>query len=163
MRIIERVGGFLLVLSMLAMTVSVALGVIFRYGLNRPLLWSDEVASSSLAWMTFIGAAMLYSQRNGHLSLTFLTDRLSPKARRVVRMMADFVELILLAVMLIGGIVFMHYNGEAVTSALELPVYAVYSVVPVTAFFAIAFLIRRMRYGPPPESQEPTNHHGEPG
>jgi TRAP-type C4-dicarboxylate transport system permease small subunit len=113
--------------------------------------------------MTFIGAAMLYSQRNGHLSLTFLTDRLSPKARRVVRMMADFVELILLAVMLIGGIVFMHYNGEAVTSALELPVYAVYSVVPVTAFFAIAFLIRRMRYGPPPESQEPTNHHGEPG
>ena len=159
MRIIERVGGFLLVLSMLAMTASVALGVIFRYGLNRPLLWSDEVASSSLAWMTFIGAAMLYSQRNGHLSLTFLTDRLSPKTRRVVRTMADVVELILLAVILVGGIVFMHYNGEAVTSALELPVYAVYSVVPVTAFLAIAFLIRRMRCGAP-ESPQPTNDHG---
>jgi len=144
------------------MTASVALGVIFRYGLNRPLLWSDEVASSSLAWMTFIGAAMLYSQRNGHLSLTFLTDRLSPKTRRVVRTMADVVELILLAVILVGGIVFMHYNGEAVTSALELPVYAVYSVVPVTAFLAIAFLIRRMRCAAP-ESPQPTNHHGEQG
>jgi TRAP-type C4-dicarboxylate transport system permease small subunit len=76
--------------------------------------------------------------------------------------MADFVELILLAVILVGGIVFMHYNGEAVTSALELPVYAVYSVVPVTAFLAIAFLVRRMRYGAS-ESLQPTNHHGEQG
>jgi hypothetical protein len=37
-----------------------------------------------------------------------------------------------------------------------------YSVVPVTAFLAIAFLIRRMRYGAPGSLQQ-TNHHGEQG
>ena len=161
MKVVESIGRVMLVLSMIVMTGSVGLGVIFRYGFNHPLLWSDEVASSSLAWMTFIGAAMLYSKRDGHLSITFVTDRLGVRNRRAVQILADVIELLLLLVMFSGALVFIHYNQEAVTSALELPLYLVYSVVPVTALLAIVFLIRRMIYGVPDEPEE-TAYYAEP-
>ncbi len=165
MKSVEAVGRAVLALSMVVMTGAVFLSVIFRYGFNKPLLWSDEVASASLAWMTFIGAAMLYSQRNGHLNLTFLLDRLGPPRRRFATMIADLIELALLAVVCVGGLVFIHFNRDAVTSALELPLYLVYGVVPVTAFVAMAFLIRRMLrgHGDAAEPLDPQSYRGEHG
>ena len=162
MKTIERIGGFLLVLSLVVMTGAVFLSVIFRYAVNQPLLWSDEIASSSLAWMTFIGAAMLYSQRSGHLNIAFVTDRLSPRNQRLAGVIADLIELVLLLVIFVGALVFIHFNKESVTSALEIPLYLVYGVIPVTALVACVFLIRRMIYGLPEGRVEPT-YHGEHG
>ena len=162
MNVIERIGRVLLVLSMVVMTLSVALSVVFRYVVNRPLLWSDEVASSSLAWMTFIGAAMLYAQRSGHLNLTILLDRVSPSTRQLMILTADVIELLLLVVVFIGGLVFIHYNRESVTSALELPIYLVFGIAPAMALLAACFLIRRMRRGEPSEPETPV-YRGEHG
>ena len=32
------------------------LGVVFRYGLNRPLIWVDELASILMVYITFMSA-----------------------------------------------------------------------------------------------------------
>ena len=39
-------------------------GVVARYGLHRPLIWSDELASILFLWLAMLGAAVAF--RRGH-------------------------------------------------------------------------------------------------
>src|SRR5260370_1372238 len=37
-------------------------GVVARYGLHRPLIWSDELASILFLWLAMLGAAVAFRQ-----------------------------------------------------------------------------------------------------
>jgi TRAP-type C4-dicarboxylate transport system permease small subunit len=65
------------------MLVCIVAGVIFRYFLNAPLSWTDEMAIYSLVWVTFIGGSMGIKRQQA-AAVTLLMDRFSGKARRVL-------------------------------------------------------------------------------
>ena len=44
-------------------------GVTFRYGLHRPLVWSDELASMLFLWLCMLGAVVA-QHKGGHMRLT---------------------------------------------------------------------------------------------
>jgi tripartite ATP-independent transporter DctM subunit len=58
-------------------------GVVARYVFNRPLPWSDELASFLFLWLGMLGAVMALS-RGEHLRLSAFLRNLSPKARGTV-------------------------------------------------------------------------------
>ena len=67
-----RIEKWLAIVLMTVMLVSIALGVIFRYFLNNPLTWSDELAVYMLIWLTFVGGSMsLKTGRAAKLDLVF--------------------------------------------------------------------------------------------
>jgi TRAP-type C4-dicarboxylate transport system permease small subunit len=129
---------------MIVMCLSVGLGVVSRYFVGRPLLWTDEIARLALVWLTFVGGAQLFSYQHGHLSLTFLTDRLSARAQRYLGCATNVIELVLMLVVTAGSLVFINLNAEAVTSALELPVYLVYGLIPLTSLVSVFFIGRKI-------------------
>src|SRR5205809_8090296 len=43
-------------------------GVVARYGLHRPLLWSDELASILFLWLAMLGAAVAFRREIGRAS-----------------------------------------------------------------------------------------------
>lgn len=141
---IRTANRILLGSTMVVMCVSVGLGVVWRYVLGSPLLWPDEIARLALVWLTFLGAAQLFSYQTGHLSLTFLTERLPPRPRTYLAIGVSAVELLLMFVVGAGAMVFIHFNAESVTSALELPIYLVYGVIPASAAVATFFCWRRL-------------------
>jgi tripartite ATP-independent transporter DctM subunit len=49
-------------------------GVIARYVFNRPLIWSDELASILFLWLAMLGAVIAL-RRNEHMRLAFLVSR----------------------------------------------------------------------------------------
>ncbi|MFJ7738728.1 TRAP transporter small permease [Lysinibacillus sp. NPDC097287] len=51
------------ILLMSVILVSIVLGVVFRYFINSPLTWTDELAIYMLIWLTFVGGSM--SVKNG--------------------------------------------------------------------------------------------------
>ncbi|OUM98629.1 MAG: hypothetical protein BAA02_02460 [Paenibacillaceae bacterium ZCTH02-B3] len=77
---VERV---LVIILMAVMLVSIFAQVMFRYVLNHPLHWPEELAIYTLVWVTFIGGSMGIKRQQA-AAVTFLFDRLSPGARRVV-------------------------------------------------------------------------------
>ena len=97
-----------------------------------------------MVWLTFVGAAQLFSYENGHLKLTFLTERMTPARQRVFAIVANLVELVLVFVVGIGTLVFIYFNADAVTSALELPVYVVYGIIPLTTLVAAFFVVGKL-------------------
>ncbi|QPZ38323.1 TRAP transporter small permease [Paramicrobacterium chengjingii] len=53
--------------------------VIFRYVLDSPPFWIEEIARTGMVWLTFIAAAMVTSKVL-HLVMTMITDRLGQRA-----------------------------------------------------------------------------------
>ena len=55
-------------------------GVLARYVLHTPLLWSDELASILFLWLAMLGAVVaLY--RGEHMRMAALVNRASPGTR----------------------------------------------------------------------------------
>ena len=63
------------------MLFSLAAGVVYRYVLKSPLVWSDEVAIFSLIWLTFIGGSM--SVKLGRTAVvTIFVDKFTGKVKK---------------------------------------------------------------------------------
>src|SRR6266567_5402999 len=55
-------------------------GVVARYGLHRPLIWSDELASILFLWLAMLGAAVAF-RRGEHMRMTAAVAGTSPPTR----------------------------------------------------------------------------------
>src|ERR1700676_1827888 len=56
-------------------------GVISRYVFDRPLTWSDELASILFLWLAMLGAVIAL-RRDGHMRLTAIVAFGAPRWRR---------------------------------------------------------------------------------
>ncbi|MDA8048406.1 MAG: TRAP transporter large permease subunit [Rhodospirillales bacterium] len=56
-------------------------GVIWRYALDSPLVWSDELAEMLFLWLAMLGAVIALRRRE-HMCMTALVARLPPRRRR---------------------------------------------------------------------------------
>ena len=71
------------------------LSVFFRYLLNSPIVWCDEIVRYSLVWMTFAGAAL--ATRDGKHILVDVIDTVLPK--KGIKITNGFVDLVVVAFM----------------------------------------------------------------
>jgi tripartite ATP-independent transporter DctM subunit len=55
-------------------------GVVARYGLHRPLIWSDELASILFLWLAMLGAVVAF-RRAEHMRMTAVVASAQPETR----------------------------------------------------------------------------------
>ena len=53
-------------------------GVVARYGLRQPLIWSDELASILFLWLAMLGAAVAF-RRSEHMRMTAIVASAGPR------------------------------------------------------------------------------------
>ena len=122
------------------------INVLLRYLFDTSLFWAEELAVTLFIWMGFLAAASTEAS-DGHVRLTLLVDRLSPKLRQMNDTLVDCVLLVAL-IMLVAT----AHSGLATlqtTVALRLPEKWLYAIVPVTmalcSLHIVIRLLRRMR------------------
>src|SRR6201986_3283461 len=64
-RLVEIPAALLVV----AEIVTLFAGVVARYGLQRPLIWSDELASILFLWLAMLGSVVAF-RRSEHMRMT---------------------------------------------------------------------------------------------
>ena len=69
-----------------ALVVSVAMGVFCRYVLQRSLYWATEVPNFLFVWIVFLGAVVAYHEKK-HIAFTALVDVVPPRTRAAVEIM----------------------------------------------------------------------------
>src|SRR5271169_5743440 len=62
-------------------------GVVARYGLQRPLIWSDELASILFLWLAMLGAVVAF-RRSEHMRMTALVATMPLRVRALLDLIA---------------------------------------------------------------------------
>ena len=114
------------------MAVVVFLQVIFRYLLNLPLFWTEELARYCLVWASLLGSAVAV-KRGQHIAVTILMDRLPTSLRRGLTVFALVAVATILAIILWGGIHLVAITRAQISPALRVSMSIPYLAVPVGA------------------------------
>jgi tripartite ATP-independent transporter DctM subunit len=93
-------------------------GVVARYVFNRPLTWSDELASILFLWLAMLGAVIAL-RRGEHMRLTTIVGGLAPRAREFVETLTSCVVVLFVGLLLQPA--YEHFDDQWVvtTPALE--------------------------------------------
>src|SRR5260370_41977667 len=62
-------------------------GVVARYALHRPFIWSDELASILFLWLAMLGAVLAF-RRNEHVRMTAIVGRPAAAGRAFLDVLA---------------------------------------------------------------------------
>jgi TRAP-type C4-dicarboxylate transport system permease small subunit len=132
----ERLLEIIVIVLMVTMAVEVILGVTYRK-LGMSLSWYDEIASVTLAWVTYYGAA-LAALKGAHIGVPEIVHFM-PKYWRVVTVyVAEF--------LILGFMILLGWTGVSVLDVLAtdtlvslplVPVSYTQSVIPISAVLFI--------------------------
>lgn len=129
----------LILLSMLIAAV-VFLQVVFRYVLQQPLYWSEELPRYLLIWMSFLAAAL--AQKNeAHINITLAVTPLPMAVQRGIHLLANLVILGFLGVLVYSGSLVTRITAAHRSTALQIPMAVVYAALPVGAALMMLYLV----------------------
>lgn len=119
------------------------LSVFFRYILNSPIVWSDEIVRYSLVWMTFAGAA-LATRDDKHILVDVIDTILPEKGRKITNRFVDLVVIAFMAFLIYYGIRMTDYERGMFGETLTWISYAyVYISIPIGAAVTILFTVSK--------------------
>jgi tripartite ATP-independent transporter DctM subunit len=123
-------------------------GVVSRYVFNRPLTWSDELASVLFLWLAMLGAVIAL-RRGEHMRLTTFVNLLRPDRRAWVDTLGALVVVVFVLLILPPAYEYILDQWAIVTPALEIRdafrVAAIGVGAVLMMVIAIARLIERSR------------------
>ena len=119
-RVLRALAEWPAALLVLAEIVVLSLGVVYRYVLQTPLTWSDELASILFLWLAMLGAVVAL-QHGEHMRLTVFVARLSEGKRRKVESLVACLTVLFCAALLWPAIEHMNEQWVILTPALEIP------------------------------------------
>ncbi|RKQ35821.1 TRAP transporter small permease [Oceanobacillus halophilus] len=140
----------LLNVIMAILVISTFLQVVFRFVLENPLAWTEELARYCLIWLTFLGAAYTMSLKQ-HIVVEFFTNLFPPFGRKIFQMLAAIVSLLFFTLMIYQGIQLSLSAVSQLSPVLRLPMGAIYAVIPIGGLFLainlISVIIHDMKKG----------------
>jgi len=113
--VVERIAALLVMIEVAVLFA----GVVSRYAFDRPLTWSDEVASTLFLWLAMFGAAMAVKAES-HMRMTALVMRASSERRRFFDALAVAAGLAFLALIAGPAVEWTSEERFITTSALEI-------------------------------------------
>jgi TRAP-type C4-dicarboxylate transport system permease small subunit len=127
---IDRVTSVVAAALLCALVAVTIATVVYRYGVNAPLTWSNEVQESLFVWLTFLGAAVAMA-RNEHSGFTSLIARFPESGRLAVTALSTLAILAFLGICTWLGLEALPQLMGRTTPTLGLSVALTYAALPV--------------------------------
>lgn len=138
---VDRLLEILLISILFLMLLAVVWQVLSRYLLKSPSTFTDEVSSFLLVWLGLYGAAYA-TGKELHLAIDLIPLRLiQKKPYFFTTVVAGGIILFALLVMVVGGgyLCYLTYTLKQNSAVLELPLYYVYSALPMSGLFIVFY------------------------
>ena len=120
-----------------ALCIIVLTQVVFRYGLDDPLYWSEEVSRFMFVWLSFIGFGVV-AHRRQEMRVAFFFDRLPAAAKKWVSAATLVCMLATCALITLYGIELALSSHDVLSIAIELPWSWIFLAVPLG--FSLVFI-----------------------
>jgi TRAP-type C4-dicarboxylate transport system permease small subunit len=140
----DRLEEGVSLLCFLLMSAAILVQLVFRFLLNNPLLYPEEVARYCYVWIAFLGVAMVTKTRE-HIRVDVLLATLPARLRAGIEAAVDWLSALILLGLAALGVAFMDFSRMNISSALELPMNLVYLAFPVGCLLAVIRLLHGRR------------------
>ncbi|MEB3101837.1 TRAP transporter small permease [Ferviditalea candida] len=139
-RKINRVVEFLLFIFLSVMTIVVALQVLFRYVINEPLFWTEELARYLMIYIVYMGASVGV-RWGSHVGFTFFVGRISPALAKWLAIIANLGLLAFTLNFIYYGLQIALQNYDQLSGAMEIPMTYLFMVLPISGVLIIIQLL----------------------
>ena len=131
-RSLDKVTKWVCVILVFLMTIEVLTAVFFRYVLNAPIKWGEELARFIMVWTGLLGISI--ALRDGeHIGLEMLTGKLSGRLLYLVKLIVNIMIFTFLLVLFIWGIGICREAWVSFMPGLQISWTWSHLAVPVTA------------------------------
>ena len=143
---VDRALGFLTEIPaavlVVAEVVVLSSGVVARYVLNKPLLWSDELAETLFLWLVTFGAVIAL-RRSEHMRMTAVVGRLPLKWQRRISTTSLLVVGVVLLILLPNAKDYMVTQYAILTPAMH--VHDAYRVLGLVIGIVLMLIVAIVR------------------
>lgn len=134
-KLLNRIWGIDYVIagvSLAALIVVTFAGVIFRYCLNSPLIWEEEIQLALITWAIYFGAAAAF-RKGSHIAIDMIVDMLPEKGQKVMDVLIFAVTTYVLFFLMKNGValVSQFIRTNRTTNILHIPSQYIYIAIPV--------------------------------
>lgn len=120
------------------------LQVAFRYLLNQPLTWTEELARYLYIWACYLGAAVAL-RRGHHIVIGLVHDRLPAAVATAVTVGTQLLALAFLAGLAVQGARLAAATHTVLAITLPIPWSAIYAAAPVAAILMLLQTLEGLR------------------
>ena len=113
-------------------------GVVYRYILDKPFTWLEEVQLACMVWVVFAAGGAAFRTGN-HVAIEMVVDLLPKKMQKVVEVFISAVVVIVLLYLFkqsLGFIGIFLQSGRS-TPMLDIPYAVIYGIAPVSFLWMI--------------------------
>jgi tripartite ATP-independent transporter DctM subunit len=122
-------------------------GVVSRYVLHAPLIWSDELASILFLWLAMLGAVVAF-RRSEHMRMTALVATAGPRMWAYLDLVATCAALAFLLLIVHPAYEYAYEESFITTPALQISnTWRAAALVVGTCLMAIFAMLRLARFG----------------
>jgi C4-dicarboxylate transporter DctQ subunit len=126
-----------LVLMITAMFVAFLLQIVFRYFMNLPVAWTEEVCVMAWLWGVLWGSAFV-TRDDEAIRFDMLYGAVSPRTRRVFRALTGLVVVVVLGIAMPATWAYVSFMKVESSASLGIPLNWVFSIY--VAFAAMVVL-----------------------
>src|SRR3984957_208453 len=142
-RLIEIPAALLVV----AEVVTLFAGVVARYIVQQPLIWSDELASILFLWLAMLGAVVAF-RRSEHMRMTAVVASVKPGLRAYLDVVATCAALAFLLMIVSPSYQYAYEESFITTPALQISNSWRAAALPVGICLMMLFAVLRLvRFG----------------
>ena len=137
-RVLVVINQVILMIALSVLVLSVVLQVFLRVFFKTSFVPLSDIISYSFPIATFVGASLLFKEANGHICITFFTDLIGEKFKKILMVVAESLIFIVLFYILIWGWQFALNGRYQFSPTLKINMVYIFLVVP---FFGLSSLI----------------------
>lgn len=142
----DKLEEYLLCGSLVFTTLAIFAQIIMRSVFNNSLTWSEELTRYIFIWQIWMGVSIAQRDKQ-HIKVELLFSFVkNEKAKSVIDIVATAIWIAFSAFLLVNGtqLVLQMISRGNVSSAMRLPMYLVYIVLPLSAFVLCLRLLGQM-------------------
>jgi C4-dicarboxylate transporter DctQ subunit len=119
--------------------------VVARYAFDASLTWASELTTYLFLWSVFFGAAYCF-KKDAHIAINILVEKVSPSTGKFLMLISYIITLVFLCAISYYGYEYLLlvYELEETSIDLELPMWIIYLVIPVSFAFGAIHVIEKI-------------------
>ena len=129
----------------------------WRYVLNSPIAWTEQVSNMLFVWTVFLGAAVLYREKL-HIGVDMFVNMLPERFAGIAFWAIELCNLVFIVILFVFGLKLSIDVMPQTTGALDISPAFYYFAAPVSCALMMLFFVEKIV---DPSKRVPTGHAGE--